>query len=63
MENLFLASRLQFHVSVCDAIPTKGIAAEAGVADLEALQKQLMNELREAALNLVDFAHSFFAAL
>jgi hypothetical protein len=47
----------------CDVISTKGIAAEAGVADLGALQKQLMNELREAALNLVDFAHSFFAAL
>jgi hypothetical protein len=47
----------------CDVISTKGIAAEAGVADLAALQKQLMTELREAALNLVDFAHSFFAAL
>lgn len=47
----------------CDVISTKGIAAEAEVADLAALQKQLMTELREAALNLVDFAHSFFAAL
>jgi hypothetical protein len=47
----------------CDVISTKGIAAEAGVADLAALQEQLMTELREAALNLVDFAHSFFAAL
>jgi hypothetical protein len=47
----------------CDVISTKGIAAEAGVADLAVLQKQLMTELREAALNLVDFAHSFFAAL
>jgi hypothetical protein len=47
----------------CDVISTKGIAAEAGVADLAALQKQLMTELRESALNLVDFAHSFFAAL
>lgn len=46
----------------CDVISTKGIATEAGVADLTALQKQLMTELREAALNLVDFAHSFFAA-
>jgi hypothetical protein len=47
----------------CDLISTKGIAAEAGVADLADLQKQLMSELREAAFNLVDFAHSFFAAL
>lgn len=47
----------------CDVIWTKGIAAKAGVADLAALQKQLMTELREAALNLVNFAHSFFAAL
>ena len=35
----------------CDVISTKGIAAEAGVADLAALQKQLMTELREAALS------------
>lgn len=47
----------------CDVISIKGIAAEVGAADLVALQKQLMDELREAALNLVDFAHSFFAAL
>lgn len=47
----------------CDVISTKGIAAEAGVADLAALQEKLMTELREGALNLVDFAHSFFAAL
>jgi hypothetical protein len=47
----------------CDVIATKGIAAEAGVEDLTALQQQLMTDLREAALNLVDFAHSFFAAL
>ncbi len=36
---------------------------KAGIVDLAALQKQLMTELREATLNLVDFAHSFFAAL
>jgi len=47
----------------CDVIATKGIAAEAGVEDLAALQQQLMTDLREAALNLVDFAHSFFVAL
>ena len=47
----------------CDVISTKGIAAEVGVEDLAALQQQLMTELREAALNLVEFAHSFFAAL
>jgi hypothetical protein len=41
----------------------KGIATEAGVADGAALQQQLMTELREGALNLVDFAHSFFTAL
>ena len=36
----------------CDVIPIKGIAAEAGVDDLAALQKQLMAEVSEAALNL-----------
>lgn len=47
----------------CDLVPIKGIAAQAGVDDLTALQKKLITELRESALNLVEFAHSFFVAL
>jgi hypothetical protein len=45
-----------------DMIFIHGIAAKVGAKDLLALQQQLMNELREAALNIVTFAQAFFAA-
>jgi hypothetical protein len=45
-----------------DAIFTHGIAAQVGETDLAALQQKLMDELREASMNVVQFAQAFFAA-
>jgi hypothetical protein len=39
-----------------------GIAAKGGATDLIALQGKLMDELREASSNVVQFAQAFFAA-
>jgi hypothetical protein len=46
-----------------DIVFAHGIAAEAGVADLPALQEQLMAELRKASTNVVQFAQAFFIAV
>jgi hypothetical protein len=45
-----------------DAVFAHGIAAQLGTTDLLALQQKLMVELREASMNVVQFAQAFFAA-
>ena len=44
-----------------DAIFAHGIAAQIGATDLVSLQQKLMDELREASMNVVQFAQAFFA--
>jgi hypothetical protein len=46
-----------------DAVIAHGIASAAGEKDLVALQQKLVEEFREAAINLVQFSQSFFAAV
>ena len=47
----------------CDLISVKGMAAKAGLPDLSDFQKELIAKLRQAAINLVEFTQSFFAAV